>query len=147
MCLSTILLSSYRVEHTSLQTYQRRLSVRPSALMHAKLSFPDKRSRFNERRTRFCRRHPVITKIKYMCITTRACTLIVNVPVIIEPRERTHARVCDMENFYAMHMYLLLITGSEYDEIIWAGAYNKWDQRRLRRACAYVQSCQGHVAH
>ena len=50
VCLSAILSISYRVEHASLQTYQRRLSVRPSALMHAKLLFPDKRSRFNERR-------------------------------------------------------------------------------------------------
>ena len=59
-------------------------------------------------------------------------------------------RVCDMENFCAMHMHLLfnlLITGSEHDEIIWAGAYNKGGQRRLRGACAFVQSCQGHAAH
>ena len=47
------------VEHVTLQTYQRRLSVRPSAsvanvhsaFMHAKLLFPGKRSRFNGRRT------------------------------------------------------------------------------------------------
>ena len=36
-----------------------------------------------------------------------------------------------------------LITGSEHDETIWAGAYHKCDQRRLRRACAFVQSCKG----
>ena len=76
----------------------------------------------------FC---PVITKIRYMYITMRACTLIVNVSVIIEPfyqysraytntayfslisswrllnQENAHTCVCDMENFYAMHMYLL----------------------------------------
>ena len=47
------------IEHVSLQIDQRRLSVRPSAsvanvhsaLVHAKLLFPDKRSRINERRT------------------------------------------------------------------------------------------------
>ena len=55
--------------------------------------------------------------------------------------------VCDMENVYAMPMYLFLITGSEHDETIWAGAYHKCDQQRLRRACAFVQSCQGHDAH
>ena len=40
-------------EHASLQIYQQRLSVRNvhSALMHTKLLFPGKRSRFNERRT------------------------------------------------------------------------------------------------
>ena len=53
-----------------------------------------------------------------------------------------------MENVYAMPMYLfLLITGSERVETIWAGAYQKCDQRRLRRACPFVQSCQGHDAH
>ena len=52
-----------------------------------------------------------------------------------------------MENFYAMSMYLFLITGSEHDENIWAGAYHKCDQRRLGRAWAFVQSCQGHAAH
>ena len=128
----------------------------------------------------FC---PVMTKIKYMYTTTRACTLIVNVTVIIEPfhqysrngnlstliliptlpkptayfsvisswrllnQEKAHTRVCDMGNFYAMLMYLFFFTGSEHDETIWAGAYHKYDQRRLRRACAFVQSCQGHAAH
>ena len=101
---------------------------------------------------------PVMTKIKYMYTTTRACTLIVNVSVIIEPfhhysrngnlstlilmptlpkptayfslisSSRERARVCDMENVYAMPMYLFLITGSEHDETIWAGAYHKYDQ-------------------
>ena len=40
-----------------------------------------------------------------------------------------------------------LISVSELDETIWTGAYHKCDQRRLRRACAFVQSCQGHDAH
>ena len=79
-------------EHASLQIYQQRLSVRNvhSALMHTKLLFPGKRSRFNERRTD-ANLHalqifrPVMTKIKYIYTTTRACTLIVNVSVIIEP--------------------------------------------------------------
>ena len=34
---------------------------------------------------RLCRHHPVITKIKYMYIITRVCTMIVNVSVIIIP--------------------------------------------------------------
>ena len=34
-----------------------------------------------------------------------------------------------------------LITGSEHDETISAGVYHKcYDQRRLRGACAFVQS-------
>ena len=55
--LPTWLLNSVSVfptgEHASLQIYQQRLSVRNvhSALMHTKLLFPGKRSRFNERRT------------------------------------------------------------------------------------------------
>ena len=79
-------------EHASLQIYQQRLSVRNvlSALMHTKLLFPSKRSRFNERRTdanspSLQTFRPVMTKIKYMYTTTRVCTLIVNVSVIIEP--------------------------------------------------------------
>ena len=52
-----------------------------------------------------------------------------------------------MAGYYAVLAVLLLITGSEHDEIIWAGAFNKCDQGRLRRACAFVQSCQGHAAH
>ena len=35
-------------------------------------------------------------------------------------------------------MHLFLMTGSEHDEIIWAGAYHKCDQRRLRRDCDFV---------
>ena len=62
-------------------------------------------------------------------------------------QENPHTRVCDTENFYTMPMYLFfLITGSEQDETIWAGAYHKCE-RRLRRACTFVQSCQGHAAH
>ena len=53
----------------------------------------------------------------------------------------------DMENVYAMPMFLFLITRSEHDENTWAGAYHKRDQPRLRRACTFVQSCQGHDAH
>ena len=82
--------------HASLQIYQQRLSVRNvhSALMHTKLLFPGKRSRFNERRTD-ANMHAFVAiiadissshdKIKYMYTTTSACTLIVNVSVIIEP--------------------------------------------------------------
>ena len=65
-----------------------------SALMHTKLLLPDRRSRFNEHLID-ANLHafvaiieifrPVMTKIKYMYTTTRACTLIVNVSVIIEP--------------------------------------------------------------
>ena len=92
--------------------------------------------------------YPVMTKIKYMYTTTRACTpcpkLVVNVTVIMEPiletgvlirtkskaflaffsswrllnQENAHARVCDMENFYAMPMHLFLITGSEYGLVL-----------------------------
>ena len=91
----------------------------------------------------------VMTKIKYMYTTTRACTpcpkLVVNVTVIMEPiletgvlirtkskayfsvisswrllnQENAHARVCDIENFYAMPMHLFfLITGSEYGLVL-----------------------------
>ena len=45
-----------------------------------------------------------------------------------------------MENFYAMPMHLFFNHGSELDETMWAGAYHKYDQRRLRRACAFVRS-------
>ena len=84
-------------EHASLQIYQQRLSVRNvhSALMHTKLLFSGKRSRFemNVRLMQICTPlspplqifRPVMTKIKYMYTTTRGCTLIVNVSVIIEP--------------------------------------------------------------
>ena len=120
---------------------------------------------------------PVMTKIKYMYTTTRACTLIVNVSVIIEPfhhysRNRNLStliliptlpkptaylsvisswRLLNQENprvyVYAMPMYLFFNHWIRADETIWPGAYHKCDQRRLRRACAFVQSCQGHVAH
>ena len=36
--------------------------------------------------------------------------------------------------------FLFLITGSEHDETISAGVYHKCYQRRLRGACAFVQS-------
>ena len=49
-----------------------------------------------------------------------------------------NARACDMENFCAMPMYL---------DPSMMTPYHKCDQRRLRRACAFVQSCQGHAAH
>ena len=118
----------------------------------------------------FC---PVMTKIKYMYTTTRACTpcpkLVVNVTVIMEPiletgvlirtkskayfsfissrrllnQENAHARVCYMENFYAMHVHLFF----NHWIRVWAGAYHKCHQRRLRRACAFVQSRQGLAAH
>ena len=57
--------------------------------------------------------------------------------VISSSRER--ARVCDMENVYAMPMYLFLITGSEHDETIWAGAYHKYDQREPALLCNLVR--------
>ena len=56
--------------------------------MHAKLLFPDKRSRFNEHRTdanaRLCRHHDK-NQMNVQYTTMRACTLNVNVSVIIEP--------------------------------------------------------------
>ena len=36
--------------------------------------------------------------------------------------------------------YVSVITGSEHDETISAGVYHKCYQRRLRAACAFVQS-------
>ena len=33
-------------------------------------------------------------------------------------QQNAHARVCDMENFYAMPMHLFLITGSEYGLVL-----------------------------
>ena len=113
----------------------------------------------------------VMTKIKYMYTTTRACTpcpkLVVT--VIMEPiletgvlirtkskayfsvisswrllnQENAHARVCDIENFYAMPMHLFF----NHWVRVWAGAYHKCHQRRLRRACAFVQYRQGLAAH
>ena len=125
---------------------------------------------------------PVMTKIKYMYTTTCACTLIVNVSVIIEPFHHysrngnlstliliptqtkptayfsviSSWRLLNQENAHVCPTWrtstqcpciFFLITGSEHDETIWAGAYHKCDQRRLRIACAFVQSCQGHDAH
>ena len=79
----------------------------------------------------FC---PVMTKIKYMCATTRACTQCPQyVSVIIEP----------FWSFCVINMpkrLFFLITGSEHDETISAGVYHKCYQRRLRGACAFVQS-------
>ena len=84
--------------------------------------------------------------------TKRACTLIVNVPVIIEPfhqysrngnlswliliptpskptaysmatfKSRERTHTCDMENFYAMSVYRFLITGSEHEDVISEGS-------------------------
>ena len=134
------------MEHASLQIYQQRLSARLSGSLHTKLLFPDKRSRFTERRTDACRHHWRYFVIKYMYTTTRACTLIVNVSVIIEPfhqysrngnlstsiliptlpKPTAYFSVIsswrppgNMENVYAMPMYLFLITGSEHDETIY----------------------------
>ena len=97
----------------------------------------------------FC---PVMTKIKYMYTTMRPCTqcskLVVNVASknanlklvnpytnttilaffflpTIKSRERTRTRVQHGENFYAMPMHVFLITGSQHEETIWAGAYHK----------------------
>ena len=49
---------------------------------------------------------------------------------------------------------LFLITGSEHEAYIFCNSahmnwykYHKCDQQRLRRACAFVQSCQGLAAH
>ena len=124
---------------------------------------------------------PVMTKIKYMYTTTRACTLIVNVSMIIEPfhhysrnenlitliliptlpkptayfsiisswrlLNQENARVCaTWRTSTQCPCIYFIITGSEHDETIWTCAYHKCDQRRLRRACAFVQSCQGHDA-
>ena len=58
-------------------------------------------------------------------------------------QENAHARVCDMENFYAMPMHLFF----NHWIRVWAGAYHKCHQRRLRRVCAFVQSRQGLAAH
>ena len=55
------------------------------------------------------------------------------VPVIIEP----------FWSFCVINMpkrLFFLITGSEHDETISAGVYHKCYQRRLRGACAFVQS-------
>ena len=127
---------------------------------------------------------PFMTKIKYMYATTRAaCTLTVNVSVIIEPfhhcsrngnlstlillptlpkptayfsvisswrllNQENARRVCaTWRTSTQCPCIYFLNTGSEHDETIWAGAYHKCYQRRLRRACAFVQSCQGHNAH
>ena len=63
----------------------------------------------------------------------------------IKSRERT--RVCVRNGELLRNASAsFLITGSEHDEIIGAGAYHKCDQRRLRRACAFVQSRQGLAA-
>ena len=121
---------------------------------------------------------PVVTKIKYMYTTMRACTLVVNVSVIIEPFHQysrngylstliliptlpkptayfsvipswrlinqENARVCaTWRTSTQCPCIYFLITGSEHDETIWAGAYHKCDQRRLKaqeslRFCAIL---------
>ena len=99
MCLSKILLISYRRARqlTNILAAPVSATVRVanvhSALMHAKLLFPDKSSRFNE----LMQMHTFVAiiedilsshdknKIHVQYTTTHACTLIVNVPVIIEP--------------------------------------------------------------
>ena len=73
----------------------------------------------------FC---PVMTKLKYMYTTTRKCT---------------QCPTCLCWSFCVINMpkrLFFLITGSEHDETISAGVYHKCYQRRLRGACAFVQS-------
>ena len=89
------------VEQASLQIYQQRLSVRPSVslmcIQHRCIpnlySLINALGSMNVGLMKICTPlspslqifRPVMTKIKYMYTTTRACTLIVNVSVIIEP--------------------------------------------------------------
>ena len=116
--------------------------------------------------------YPVMTKIKYMYTTTRACTpcpkLVVNVTVIMEPIletgvlirtkskaflalfppgdyliKRTHMRVCAT---WRTSTQCPCIFFNHWIRV-WAGAYHKCDQRRLRGVCAFVQSRQGLAAH
>ena len=119
-----------------------RLSVRSSAslmrvhpaLMHAKFLFNDKR--YVQWTSDWCksRRYFVQSWQK-----SNTCT---------QPRARAHSvlRVCDHWAFlvFLCHKYaqasFFLITGSEHDETISAGVYHKCYQRRLRGACAFVQS-------
>ena len=53
-------------------------------------------------------------------------------------------RVCDMENFYAMPMHLFFFESLDPSMM---KPYHKCDQRRLKRACTFVQSRQGLAAH
>ena len=66
--------------------------------------------------------------------------------------KRTHTRVCATWRTSTQYPcifshYFFLITGPENDETMWTGAYHKCDQRRLRGACACVQSRLGLTAH
>ena len=94
-------------------------------------------ARFNERRTDANRGDifPVMTKIKYMYTTTRVHT-VSYVSVIIEP----FWSFCVINMHKRFFFFFFLITGSEHDETISAGVYHKCYQRRLRGACAFVQS-------
>ena len=81
--------------------------------MHAKLLFPDKCSRFNERRTDANAAFVAIiedilsshdkNQIHVQYTTTRACTLIVNVSVIIEPFHRESKHVNPYTNTIKTH--------------------------------------------
>ena len=146
------------VEHASLQTVSATVSVANvhSALLHTKLLFPDKRSRFSERQTD-ANLHAFVAIIgdilsshdknqirsnnhvrvqqhndcESIFSNGNLSTLIL-IPTLPKPtayfsvisswrllnQENAHMRVCDMENFYTMPMYLFLITGSEHDETI-----------------------------
>ena len=76
----------------------------------------------------FC---PVMTKSN-TCTQPRARAHVSYVSVIIEP----------FWSFCVINMpkRLFLINRSEHDETISAGVYHKCYQRRLRGACAFVQS-------
>ena len=119
-----------------------RLSVRSSvslmrvhqALMHAKLLFNDKR--LVQWTSDWCksRRYFVQSLQK-----SNTCT---------QPRASAHSvlRVGDHWAFLVFlchkyaHVSFFWIAGSERDETISAGVYHKCYQRRLRGACAFVQS-------
>ena len=58
------------------------------------------------------------------------------VPVIIEPFWSFLCHKYAQASFF----FFFLITGSEHDETVSAGVYHKCYQRRLRGACAFVQS-------
>ena len=96
-------------------------------------------TRFNERRTDANRADILFSHDKNQIhVHNHARVHTVSyVSVIIEPFWSfcvINIRICPSVFFF------FLITGSEHDETISAGVYRKCYQRRLRGACAFVQS-------
>ena len=92
-------------------------------------------AKFNERRTDANRKDILSSHDKNQIhVHNHACVHAVSyVSVIIEPFWSFCVIIMPKRLFF-------LITGSEHDETISAGVYHKCYQRRLRGACAFVQS-------